>query len=80
MPGTAYSFDLCLLPYEYQLREGDFTPQNLLKEAIKNKLNVLEPFQIEADKNFNSKAYFLYGDGVHLSNFGHRYIAEFLLN
>lgn len=74
------SFDLCLLPYEYQLREGDFTPQNLLKEAIKNKLNVLDPFQVEADKNLNSKTYFLYGDGIHLSNFGHKYIAEFLLN
>ena len=74
------AFDLCLLPYEYQLREGDFRPQNLLKEAIENRLNVLEPFQVEADKNFHSKAYFIYGDGIHLSNFGHRYIAEFLLN
>lgn len=73
------SFDLCLLPYEYQLREGDFTPQNLLKEAIKNRLNVLEPFQNGGDKNLNPKTYFLYGDGIHFSNFGHRYVAEFLL-
>jgi len=74
------SFDLCLLPYEYQLREDDFRPQNLMKETIKNRLNVLEPFQNKRDKNFNSKIYFLYGDGVHLSNIGHKYFAEFLLN
>ena len=74
------AFDIILLPYEYQLREGYFTPQNLMTEVLQNKMSVQEPFQNKRDKVSNFKAYFLYGDGIHFSTFGHRYIAKFLID
>jgi hypothetical protein len=72
------SFDLCLVPYEYQLRAGDFTPQNLMMEVLGNHVNIHDPFHADDDMDFDSKAYYLYGDGIHLSDRGHSYLAEFL--
>ncbi len=74
------AFDIVLLPYEYQLREGDFTAQNLMQETLRNKINIQDPFQSKRNKVCNSKAYFLYGDGIHFSKFAHSYIAEFLID
>lgn len=74
-------FNLVLLPYEYQLRKNDFTPQNKLVEALRNEgVKVLNPCEHILSRNQNSQSYFLYGDGIHLSNYGHRYIANFVLN
>jgi hypothetical protein len=74
-------FDVVLLPYEYQLRIGDFTPQAQLKTALKNEMiHVLEPFAGSLDLRYDSKAYFLYGDGIHLSNLGHKHIATFVMD
>lgn len=74
------SFDLILLPYEYQLRTGDFAPQSFLRTALQNEVTLFSPFQSDAIPPENSKAFFLYGDGIHLSNLGHRYLAQCLLD
>ena len=72
-------FDLVLLPYEYQLRKGDFAPQNLMIKSLKDRHIVpLNPFAELSSRNCHSKSYYLYGDGVHFSKYGHKYIAEFL--
>jgi lysophospholipase L1-like esterase len=76
-------FDLILLPYEYQLREPNsqnLEPQKLMIEKLKPKgINVVNPFEELFSKDKNSKDYFLYGDGIHFSKYGHRYVAEFVL-
>ena len=74
------AFEVVLLPYEYQLREADFAPQRLLRRMLREqKVRVLDPFEEVSGKNPQSKPYFLYGDGIHLSNRGHRSIADFLM-
>lgn len=75
-------FNLVLLPYEYQLRddlENRFQPQHLMRQA-------LEPYGIEinnpVDPAFDKtpgKRLFLFGDGIHLSNFGHRFVADYMI-
>lgn len=74
-------FELVLLPYEYQLRTGDFAPQDLMEEVFKNTgIRIWRPFQTGAERHPDFKALFLYGDGIHFSNYGHRRLAEFLLD
>lgn len=74
------SFDIVLLPYEYQLREHNFVPQIELTKALrKHNINILDFFSGNKD-NYDSKRYFLYGDGIHFSNYGHRQIAQLLLD
>lgn len=73
-------FDLILLPYEYQLRTGDFAPQDLMEEVLTNAgIRIKRPFQTDAEKYPDFKAFFLYGDGIHFSNYGHRRLAEFMI-
>lgn len=74
--------DIILMPYEYQLRKPNsenFIPQQLM-------MNTLNPLGIkvhdpsgDAVKSNLDKQRFLYGDGIHLSNWGHRYITHFVL-
>jgi len=60
-------FDLVLLPYEYQLRTGDFAPQDLMEEVLGNPwlrhrntgIRVWRLFQTGAEKYPDSKAFFL---------------------
>lgn len=74
------TFQIVFLPYEYQLRTGDQTPQALLKsQLIKKEIPYIDLF----DNLVNStdyKSYYLYGDGIHFSDNGHKVITEFLLN
>lgn len=73
-------FNLFLLPYEYQLRVEDFTPQKLMRELIQNKSFVFSPFESIDTRKHKSNEFFLYGDGIHLSKLGHRYLSKFLVN
>ena len=83
--------EVALLPYEYQVRNynesrpagsvtGIFYPQELMKEKLRG-LNITLTDLREAFKNDykDSRSYYLYGDGIHFNNKGHRLIAEYLL-
>ena len=72
---------LFLLPYEYQLRKnsakGIFIPQKLLKNNLKNTINQITDLRKAFDSTeSNFKNFYLYGDGIHFSNAGHRVIAK----
>ena len=80
-----------LLPYEYQVRnygesksglsrQDIFYPQELMKEKLKG-LNITVTDLREAfrDDYKDSRSYYLYGDGIHFNNKGHRLIAAYLL-
>jgi hypothetical protein len=71
-------FEVFLLPYEYQIREGIKKPQKLFKDSLLvRNIAVNDLIPVFAKQN-NSKELFLYGDGIHLSNKGHRLVAEYL--
>ncbi|HSP88129.1 MAG TPA: hypothetical protein VLN45_08340 [Ignavibacteriaceae bacterium] len=78
--------DFCvfLLPYEYQIRNfgnndivklQEIFSEILTDNEIKN-INCIEAFK---DDNTNSRKYFLYGDGIHFSESGHKKLADYLL-
>lgn len=72
--------EVALLPYEYQIRTGLFYPQDLMKEKLKG-LNITFTDLREAFRKdyADSRSYYLYGDGIHFNNTGHRLIAEYLM-
>jgi lysophospholipase L1-like esterase len=69
-------FLVVILPYEYQLRVGDLkAPQVLLKEFFaKNNVKSLDLYEEFTPRK--SEDYFLYGDPMHLSAFGHKTVAR----
>ena len=73
-------FDIILLPYEYQLRNGEFTPQSLMIDNLVDKINIYNPFLTPVNTNQNPKIYYLYGDGIHFSNYGHKFIAKKIID
>lgn len=78
------TFDVVLLPYEYQLRNheqaGIWSPQELLQEQLRaRKINHLA---IDFSSFYGSRAQelYLYADGIHLSRRGHQLVAEQILS
>lgn len=74
--------DLILIPYEYQLRKPDprnFIPLQLMMDALNPHGIKVHNLAKKAIANNLDKELFLYGDGIHLSNFGHRFVADFVL-
>jgi len=74
-------FTIILLPYEYQLRNKDSNktkPQELMSMELPKNLICLDPVQFLISQEESFKDMFLFGDGIHLSNFGHRLIADYL--
>ena len=75
-------FNIIILPYEFQLRKNisEAQPQKLLKEYLdKDSIKVLDPLPYLRLKNIQSNKLYLFGDGIHFSDSGHRLIAEFIL-
>lgn len=81
-------FTVILLPYEYQLREGS---QDILFPQIilKNKFDLYNISYIDTydalnkhiqNMNFKPKDLFLFNDPMHLSENGHKIVAEILNN
>lgn len=73
-------FTVVLLPYEYQLRVDDLNvkkPQETVTRFLE--MNEINVFDLTSDLKTNdpSKLY-LYGDGIHFSNEGHKIIADIL--
>lgn len=75
------NFTIVLLPYEFQLRSDNLAnnqPQLLMAEELqKMNVTVLNPAANLVDIQ-DSKQLYLYGDGIHFSKKGHRYIFDFL--
>jgi lysophospholipase L1-like esterase len=74
------SFTVVLLPYEYQLRKGDRSPQELFKTILVEKdiinIDLFDQFVKESD----FEGCYLYGDGIHFSEKGHKLIADFFID
>lgn len=77
-------FTVLILPYEWQIRnyksEDVFEPQKLLTDLLnKNQnINVVDCKEAFQQNYKRSKDFYLYGDGIHLSEAGHQLIAEFM--
>ncbi len=79
------SLTVFMLPYEYQIR--NYYKTNIFK-AQETLLTSLKDFQIQvvdcspAFKNYykSSNKYYLWGDGIHFSEEGHKLIANFVKN
>lgn len=73
-----------LLPYEYQLRthlpaDSLNIPQKLFKKDLQARnIPVTDAFSFMRSMG-DSKELYLYGDGIHFSNAGHRVFAEWVL-
>lgn len=76
-------FQMFLLPYEYQLRKSissEFTPQQLVISELSNlPLNIYDCSLAFEYFDGRSEDLYLYGDGIHFSNAGHRLLASYLL-
>ena len=72
-------FLVVVLPYEYQLRvKGLRSPQLLLAKYFKD--NNIESLDLYDDFSVrDSKVYYLYGDAMHLSSYGHKVVASRVL-
>lgn len=72
--------DVVLLPYEYQIRESIAEPQRTFADVIMDlPLPVHDPLPWMMERAEDSRSMYLYGDGIHFSENGHRLLAEYLL-
>ena len=80
------SLELFLLPYEYQIRNFNtdtiFSPQNNLNLKFKNDIKngkIIDCRGAFAEYVDESPKLYLYGDGIHLSEKGHKEMAAFII-
>ncbi len=80
------SFTVILLPYEYQLRQNNpaqTKPQSIISSELREE-NIQVFDVLNSDEFQGGKELYLFGDGIHFSNMGHRKIAKifkkFLMN
>jgi hypothetical protein len=77
-------FDLFLVPYEYQIRvdsKENFHPQQLIKEKLSGlNINIYDCADAFLNINMESENLYLYGDGIHLSNKGHKLLAKYIFS
>ncbi|MEX0747788.1 MAG: hypothetical protein WD275_07290 [Rhodothermales bacterium] len=76
--------DVVMLPYEYQLRSGAdenaFAPQTALTQRLERiSVPVLDPSRYLAEMSQSPSELFLFGDGIHFSEEGHRLLADYLI-
>ncbi len=77
------NFIVIILPYEYQLRRGDKVdqPQQLLIDDLEAKsIKTYNMLNLFTKIPKNKKLLYLYADGIHFSNRGHRLAADFIIN
>lgn len=81
---TNVKLKVLLLPYEFQIRDNNYRelnkPQHLLSEFLKSRdvefYDIAKAFDGN-DENISD--YYLYGDGLHFSETGHRIVANYIL-
>ena len=75
-------FTVILLPYEYQIRKlksPELKPQRMMSSNFYQKgIEFFDPIYYLVDSKIVSKKIYLFGDGIHLSDLGHRLIADFV--
>jgi hypothetical protein len=75
-------FQVVLLPYEYQLRkntDNDPNPENILETRFNESgIETLNLLPLLSECGVASKKLYLFGDGIHFSNLGHRIIAGYV--
>lgn len=72
---------IIILPYEYQLRSDvpDLTIQKKLKGIFQDlDIKFFDPFVYFRNSGFDSKELYLYGDGLHFSEKGHRLMYKYI--
>ncbi len=79
------SFNVVLLPYEYQLRNKDVdslrAPQHSLQLLLEERLiNVMDATDAAAEVLQPAAEGYLYADGIHFSNRGHLAISRFIID
>jgi hypothetical protein len=78
------SLSVVLIPFEFQVREGTpetAIPQRLLGERLAPLgLPVYDPLPELLRAGGDSRRFYLYGDGLHLSAYGHRRIGDGLVS
>ncbi|MBU1679473.1 MAG: hypothetical protein KJ799_17805 [Bacteroidetes bacterium] len=71
-----------LMPYEYQLRMSNdsiYYPQHILSQELgKLDIPVIDCKDAFLEGANHSADYYLYGDGIHFSNLGHRELFQYL--
>jgi hypothetical protein len=77
------AFDVFLLPYEWQIRKrltGALEPQARMMHTLEQAgIECHDPLKQLIGRGVKSRDLFLYGDGIHLSEAGHRIIAGYML-
>lgn len=73
-------FQIFLLPYEFQIRSNNLFPQVEMSNTL-NEQGLLAKIIVRnfINSSFSSGQLYLYGDGIHFSNSGHRLVADILL-
>jgi len=75
-------FKVILLPYEFELRnEFDVSksPQSLLSQSLSSiGIRVFDLLPMILEKHIPPEDLYLYGDGIHFSNKGHKLIADIM--
>lgn len=74
-----------ILPYEYQLRDDNYSitnkPQKLLMSFLNEKnVEVLDCANAFLKNSDDSNRNYLFGDGIHFSERGHKLIADYIIN
>jgi hypothetical protein len=71
-------FNVVMLPYQSQLKDKNFTPQQLVKEFCKKDSIEYSDASDYLSKQQDINSLYLFADEIHFADKGHRVIAEFL--
>jgi hypothetical protein len=77
--------DIVLMPYEYQLRKYQedfiFEPQQLIRHNLRSdNISIYDCSDFFIKRGYNSRDLYLYGDGIHFSEYGHQLMQEFIFD
>ena len=72
-------------PYEYQLRKYQensiFEPQQLIRHNLRSEnISVYDCSDFLIKRGYKSRDLYLYGDGIHFSEYGHQLMQEFIFD
>lgn len=71
-------FNVVMLPYQSQLRDKNFVPQQLVKEyCAKDSIEFSDAAEY-LSKQTDANSFYLFADEIHFSEKGHKAVAEFL--
>lgn len=78
------SLEVLYLPYEYQLRNRNNPEMDVSFSFMQGQFRKIGIPLLDGRKAFppkqDSKSFYLFADGIHFSNSGHRHLADFLLS